>query len=83
MVIYSLHQMYVNCVGEIIKMMIYFLTFYHLTKTILFVSGDELLAVNGELLSGLSHAEAIGLFKKVKSGEIRLRVARRGLRTPW
>ncbi|XP_059487638.1 PDZ domain-containing protein 2-like [Neocloeon triangulifer] len=46
------------------------------------LEGDEILAVNGEVVSGLSHAEAIGLFKRVKSGEICLRIARRGPRTP-
>ncbi|KAG0424258.1 hypothetical protein HPB47_028515, partial [Ixodes persulcatus] len=39
--------------------------------------GDELVMLNGEPFEGLSHAEAIAAFKKVKQGEVVLRVARR------
>ncbi|XP_042146077.1 uncharacterized protein LOC8042328 [Ixodes scapularis] len=39
--------------------------------------GDELIMLNGEPFEGLSHAEAIAAFKKVKQGEVVLRVARR------
>ncbi|XP_065207657.1 uncharacterized protein LOC135836631 isoform X2 [Planococcus citri] len=39
--------------------------------------GDEILSVNGEELAGLSHAEAIQVFKRVRNGQIRLKVARR------
>lgn len=40
-------------------------------------SGDEILSVNGEELAGLSHAEAIQVFKRVRNGQIRLQIARR------
>ncbi|CAN7985036.1 unnamed protein product [Ixodes hexagonus] len=39
--------------------------------------GDELVMLNGEPFEGLSHAEAIAAFKKVKQGEVVLRIARR------
>ncbi|XP_037078698.1 LOW QUALITY PROTEIN: inaD-like protein [Pollicipes pollicipes] len=39
--------------------------------------GDEILAVNGESMQGLSHAEAVVVFKSVRSGQVLLYVARR------
>lgn len=39
--------------------------------------GDEILAVNGTPLQGMTHAEAINMFKNIKSGEIMLHVGRR------
>ena len=35
--------------------------------------------MNGESLHGLSHEEAIGMFKRIRSGPVVVRVARRGL----
>jgi C-terminal processing protease CtpA/Prc len=40
--------------------------------------GDEILSVNDESLVGLSHAEAIAVFKRIKSGDVVLTVVRRG-----
>ena len=40
-------------------------------------AGDEILAVNDESLVGLSHAEAIAVFKRIKSGDVALKVVRR------
>lgn len=39
--------------------------------------GDEILAVNGTPLQGMTHAEAINMFKNVKFGEVMLHVGRR------
>ena len=39
--------------------------------------GDEILSVNGDLLHGLSHDEAIAIFKRIKSGPVILQVGRR------
>ncbi|XP_043209473.1 uncharacterized protein LOC122374661 [Amphibalanus amphitrite] len=39
--------------------------------------GDEIFSVNGEPLRGCSHAEAIALFKKTKTGLVVLQVGRR------
>lgn len=39
--------------------------------------GDQLISLNGEPFEGLSHAEAITAFKRVRQGELVLRVARR------
>lgn len=39
--------------------------------------GDEILQVNDALMAGLCHAEAIGIFKKIKRGEVILKVKRR------
>jgi hypothetical protein len=41
------------------------------------LTGDEILAVNGMPLQGLSHSEAISVFKNIRSGKILLHVARR------
>ncbi|XP_066965010.1 LOW QUALITY PROTEIN: uncharacterized protein [Macrobrachium rosenbergii] len=40
-------------------------------------NGDEILAVNGESLSGLSHAEAIAVFKSIRAGKVIMQVGRR------
>lgn len=39
--------------------------------------GDEIFAVNGSLLQGLSHSEAIGIFKQIRSGPVVLQTGRR------
>lgn len=39
--------------------------------------GDEIIAVNGAVLQGLTHAEAISVFKDIKSGPVMLHVGRR------
>ena len=41
------------------------------------LSGDEILAVNGSILHGLSHDEAIAIFKSIRSGPVVLQVGRR------
>ena len=40
-------------------------------------SGDEIFAVNGSLLQGLSHSEAISIFKQIRSGPVVLQTGRR------
>lgn len=44
---------------------------------ILNISGDEIVSVNGRGTAGLTHGEAIRLFKDVRAGPVLLRVARR------
>ena len=39
--------------------------------------GDEILSVNGQTLTGLSHNEAISVFKRIRSGTVSLQVVRR------
>lgn len=39
--------------------------------------GDEILAVNGTPLQGLSHAEAIAVFKSIRNGQVVIHAARR------
>ena len=39
--------------------------------------GDEILAVNGKSLQGMSHDEAINEFRAIKQGPVILRVAKR------
>jgi len=41
------------------------------------LEGDEILAVNGQPLHGLSHNEAIAVFKRIRSGCVTLQCARR------
>ncbi|XP_017775001.1 PREDICTED: uncharacterized protein LOC108561532 isoform X2 [Nicrophorus vespilloides] len=40
-------------------------------------AGDEILAVNGQICHDISHAEAVALFKSIKSGPIALHLSRR------
>ena len=42
-----------------------------------FYTGDEILAVNGMALQGMSHSEAISVFKNIRVGKVVLHVARR------
>lgn len=42
--------------------------------------GDEILSVNSKPLQGLSHQEAITVFKSIKSGDVVILVGRRNLR---
>ncbi|KAG8227822.1 hypothetical protein J437_LFUL017109 [Ladona fulva] len=39
--------------------------------------GDEILAVNGEVCHDLTHADAVALFKRIKSGPVALHICRR------
>jgi hypothetical protein len=39
--------------------------------------GDQILAINGNPTQGLTHSEVIGLFKRVKHGEIVIKLVRR------
>ena len=41
--------------------------------------GDEIMSVNGQTLHGLSHNEAISVFKRIRTGEVALQVVRRPL----
>jgi C-terminal processing protease CtpA/Prc len=43
----------------------------------IFLPGDEILAVNGKALHGLSHQEAIAVFKEIRAGQVVLHVGRR------
>ena len=40
-------------------------------------SGDEILALNGKSLQGMSHDEAINEFRAIKQGPVILKVAKR------
>ena len=39
--------------------------------------GDEILSVNGHSTQGLSHSEAIAIFKGIRTGKVTIHVARR------
>ena len=39
--------------------------------------GDQILSVNGQSLQGLSHSQAISVFKVIRSGQVSLQVVRR------
>lgn len=41
-----------------------------------------MLAVNGESLAGLSHAEAIAVFRNIRAGKVVLHVVRRSAGSP-
>ena len=53
----------------------------YITCTIYHAAGDEVLAVNGLALQGMSHSEAISVFKNIRSGRVVLHVARRDAAT--
>ena len=44
---------------------------------IFIITGDEILSVNGMAVQGMSHSEAISIFKNIKMGFVTLHVARR------
>lgn len=39
--------------------------------------GDEIIAINGSSLDGMTHAKALQMFKSAKAGNLILHVARR------
>ena len=39
--------------------------------------GDEIFSINGRAVQGMTHQEAISLFKEVKQGELLLTIGRR------
>ena len=45
------------------------------------ILGDEILAVNGLALQGMSHSEAISVFKNIRVGKVVLHLARRDAAT--
>ncbi|XP_058839526.1 pro-interleukin-16-like, partial [Topomyia yanbarensis] len=44
------------------------------------LEGDEILSVNGKAFQGLSHQEAINVFKSIKTGEVVILIGRRNNR---
>jgi hypothetical protein len=45
-------------------------------------SGDEIFSVNGRTVAGLTHQEAIAIFKEVKLGPVQVAIGRREARHP-
>jgi len=41
------------------------------------LSGDEILSINGQVLQGMTHGQAIAVFKNIKQGSVSLHIARR------
>jgi len=41
------------------------------------LSGDEILSINGQVLQGMTHGQAISVFKNIKQGSVSLHIARR------
>ena len=44
---------------------------------IFYLLGDEIFTINGTSVSGLTHQEAISMFKEVKQGQIVVTIGRR------
>ena len=55
------------------KKKIQLLIYYFFVKFL----GDEILSVNGHSTQGLSHSEAIAIFKGIRTGKVNIHVARR------
>jgi C-terminal processing protease CtpA/Prc len=45
-------------------------------------SGDEIFSVNGRAVAGLTHSEAIGMFKETKVGAVQVTLGRREAKRP-
>ena len=43
----------------------------------IYFPGDEIFSVNGRSVAGLTHSEAIGIFKETKVGPIHVTIGRR------
>merc|ERR1711936_744573 len=41
------------------------------------ILGDEILSINGQVLQGMTHGQAISVFKNIKQGAVSLHIARR------
>ena len=41
-------------------------------------AGDEIFSINGKAVQGMTHQEAIALFKEVKNGQLMVTIGRRG-----
>ena len=54
------------------QLMLGFMTYFLSVFT-----GDEILAINGKSLQGLSHDDAINEFRAIKNGQVILQVAKR------
>jgi len=39
--------------------------------------GDEVLSINGQVLQGMTHGQAISVFKNIRMGAVSLHIARR------
>jgi len=39
--------------------------------------GDEILSINGQVLQGMTHGQAISVFKNIRQGSVSLHIARR------
>ena len=48
-----------------------------MTLILLYLLGDEIFTINGTSVSGLTHQEAISMFKEVKQGQIVVTIGRR------
>ena len=44
----------------------------------IFCLGDEIFSINGKAVQGMTHQEAIALFKEVKNGSLMVTIGRRG-----
>jgi len=44
---------------------------------ICYFPGDEILSINGQVLQGMTHGQAIAVFKNIRHGTVSLHIARR------
>lgn len=60
---------------------LFFCCYFTYAVLLFSITGDEILAVNGNVCHDLTHSEAISLFKSFKSGSIALHICRRSKST--
>lgn len=51
--------------------------FSYESKCFSLLPGDEILVVNGKSLQGMKHADAINVFKSIKTGNVQILIGRR------
>jgi len=55
----------------------FYISYVNIEINSTYLSGDEILSINGTILQGMSHRQAISVFKNIREGYVSLHIARR------